>query len=64
VSLYSQSLGVSIAQTSYSTDANGEIQALRQLLEAVGLKGVLVQADEMHANRSYSSTSLSAAPAS
>jgi hypothetical protein len=28
VSLYSQSLGVAIAQTIYATDASGEIQAL------------------------------------
>ena len=60
VSLYSQSLGVAIAQTTYATDAIGEIQALRQLLEAVELEGVLVQADALHANRPFSSTSPSA----
>ena len=43
VSLYSQSLGVAIAQTTYATDASGEIQALRQLLEAVELESVLVR---------------------
>jgi hypothetical protein len=64
VSLYSQTLGVAIAQTTYATDAGGEIQALRQLLEAVGLDGVLVQADALHANRPFSSTSPSAAPTS
>jgi hypothetical protein len=64
VSLYSQSLGVAIAQTTYSTDAGGEIQALRQLLEAVELEGVLVQADALHANRPFSSTSPSATPTS
>jgi hypothetical protein len=64
VSLYSQSLGVVIAQTTYATDASGEIQALRQLLEAVALDGVLVQADALHANRPSSSTSPSAAPTS
>ena len=32
VSLYSQSLGVAIAQTTYATDTSDEIQALRQLL--------------------------------
>ena len=53
VSLYSQSLGVAIAQTTYATDASGEIQALRQLLEAVALDGVLVQADALHANRPF-----------
>lgn len=35
VSLYSQTLGVAIAQTTVATDAIGEIQALRQLLEAM-----------------------------
>ena len=64
VSLYSQSLGVAIAQTSYATDTGGEIQALRQLLEAVELEGVLVQADALHANRPFSSTSPSATPTS
>ena len=64
VSLYSQTLGVAIAQTTYATDASGEIQALRQLLEAVELEGVLVQADALHANRPFSSTSPSATPTS
>ena len=61
LSLYSQSLGVAIAQITYATDPSGEIQALRQLLEAVELEGVLVQADALHANRPFSSTSPSAA---
>jgi hypothetical protein len=64
VSLYSQPLGVAIAQTTYATDAGSETQALRQLLEAVELDGVLVQADALHANRPFSSTSPSAAPTS
>jgi hypothetical protein len=64
VSLYSETLGVAIAQTTYATDASGEIQALRQLLEAVELEDVLVQADALHANRPFSSTSPSAAPTS
>lgn len=60
VSLYSQTLGVAIAQTTYATNTSGEIQALRQLLEAVDLDGVLVQADALHANRPFSSISPSA----
>ena len=64
VSLYSQSLGVAIAQTTYATDAGSETQALRQLLEAIDLEGVLVQADALHANRPFSSSSPSAAPTS
>lgn len=64
VSLYSQSLGVAIAQTTYATDAGSETQALRQLLEAIELEGVLVQADALHANRPFSSSSPSAVPTS
>ena len=64
MSLYSKSLGVAIAQTTYATDASGEIQALRQLLEAVELDGILVQAGALQANRPFSSTSPSAAPTS
>lgn len=64
VSLYSQTLGVAIAQTTYANDASGEFQALRHLLEAVDLEGVLVQADALHANRPFSSTSPSATPTS
>ena len=64
VSLYCQTLGVAIAQTTYASDAGGEIRALRQLLEAVELEGVLVQADALHSNRPFSSTSPSVAPTS
>ena len=64
MSLYCQTLGVAIAQTTYATDAGGEIRALRQLLEAVELEGVLVQADALHSNRPFSSTSPSVAPTS
>ena len=34
----------------YFTEASGEIQALRWLLEAVELEGVLVQAVALHTN--------------
>jgi hypothetical protein len=44
VSLYSNTLGVAIAQSTYATDAGGKIAALRQLLDRVDLKGVLIQA--------------------
>ena len=57
VSLYSNSLGVAIAQSTYATDAGGEIAALRQRLDRVDLEGLLVQADALHANRPFSSTS-------
>jgi hypothetical protein len=61
VSLYFNSLGVAIAQSSYSTDAGGEIEALRRLLDRVELEGLL---DALHANRSFASTSSSVAPTS
>ncbi len=64
MSLYSQSLGVAIAQTTYTIDAGSETQVLRQLLEAIELEGVLVQADPLHANRPLPSSSPSAAPSS
>jgi hypothetical protein len=64
VSLYFQSLGVGIAQTTYATDAGSETQALRQLLDATELEGVPVQADALHSNRPFSSSSPSAVPTS
>jgi hypothetical protein len=64
VSLYSNSLGVAIAQSTYATDAGGEISALRLLLDRVELEGLLVQADALHANRPFSSTSSSVVPTS
>ena len=53
LSLYSQSLVVAIAQTTYLTDAGSETRALWELLESVEFAGVLVQADALHANRSF-----------
>jgi hypothetical protein len=53
VSLYSQQLGVAIAQTTYATDEGSETAALRALLESVDLAGVLVQADALHGNRPF-----------
>jgi hypothetical protein len=64
VSLYSNTLGVAIAQSTYATDAGSEISALRELLDRVELTGMLVQADALHANRPFSSTSSSVAPTS
>ena len=64
VSLYSNSLGVAIAQSTDATDAGGEIAALRQLLDRVELEGLLVQADALHANPPFSSTSSRVEPTS
>ena len=44
--------------------AAAEIQALRELLDRVELSGLLVQADALHANRPFSSTSSSVEPTS
>ena len=64
VSLYSNTLGVAIAQSTYATDVGGEIAALRQLLDRVELEGLLVQADALHANRDFFATSSSVVPTS
>ena len=64
VSLYSNSLGVAIAQNTYAADSGSEISALRELLDRVELSGLLVQADALHANRPFSSSSSSVAPTS
>ena len=64
VSLYSNTLGVAIGQSTYATDAGGEIAALRQLLDRVELEGLLVQADALHANRGFFATSSGVEPTS
>jgi hypothetical protein len=64
VSLYSNTLGVAIAQSTCATDTGGEIAALRKLLDRVKLEGRLVQADALHANRPFFSTSSSVVPTS
>ena len=51
------------AEAALTNDLEG-LGTLRQLLEAVELEGVLIQADALHANRPFSSTSPSAAPTS
>jgi len=49
VSLYSNTLGVAIAQNTYATDAGGEIAALRQLLDRdVGEQGAAALALTSH----------------
>jgi len=54
VSLYSQPLGVAIAQTTYATDESSETAALQRLLSGIELSDVLVQADALHGNRPFS----------
>jgi hypothetical protein len=53
VSLYASSLGVAIAQSTYATDAGGEIAALRVLLDRIELEWLHVQTDALHANRPF-----------
>ena len=55
---------LAIAQSTYATDAGSEIGALRELLDRVELTGMLVQADALHANRPFFSTSSSVVPTS
>ncbi len=55
---------MAIAQSTYATEAGGEIAALRLLLDRVELEGLLVQADALHANRLFFSTSNSVLPTS
>ena len=60
-SLYSQSLGVEIAQATYTSVSSAEIPALWELQEAVELEGVLNQAVAVHAKHPYACTWHSAA---
>ncbi len=64
VSLYSQQLGVAIAQATYATDESSETAALQRLLRGIELTDVLVQADALHGNRPFFSSSRSRAPTS
>jgi hypothetical protein len=64
VSLYSQQLGVAIAQTTYATDESSETAALKRLLSGIELSDVLVQADALHGSRPIFSSLRSRAPTS
>jgi hypothetical protein len=64
VSLYSQALGVAIAQITYATDESSETAALQRLLSGIELTDVLVQADALHGNRPFFSSLRSRAPTS
>jgi hypothetical protein len=50
-------LGVAIDQLTYATDTGGGIAALHNLLDRVELEGLLVQADALHTNHTFPSTS-------
>jgi hypothetical protein len=64
VTLYSAALGVAISQACYATGENHERAVLKQLLCELYLEGVLVQADAMHTQRPFFSSSRSREPTS
>ena len=64
VTLYSPALGVAIAQACYATGENHERAVLRRLLGELDLKGVLIQADALHTQKSFFGSSRSRVPTS
>jgi hypothetical protein len=64
VTLYSAALGVAISQACYATGENHERAVLRQLLGELDLEGVLIQADALHTQRPFISSSRSRGPTS
>jgi hypothetical protein len=62
VTLYSAALGVAISQTCYATGENHERAVLRQLLGELDLNGVLIQADALHTQKPFFSSSRSRGP--
>ncbi len=59
VTLYSAALGVAISQACYATGENHERAVFRQLLGDLDLKGVLIQADALHTQKPFFSSSRS-----
>ena len=64
VTLYSAALGVAISQACYATGENHERAVLKQLLGELDLEGVLIQADALHTQRPFFSSSRSRGPTS
>ena len=64
VTLYSAALGVAISQACYATGENHERAVLRQLLGELDLNGVLIQADALHTQKPFFSSSRSRGPTS
>ena len=64
VTLYSAALGVAISQACYATGENHERAVLRQLLGELDLEGVVIQADALHTQRPFFSSSRSRGPTS
>ncbi len=64
VTLYSAALGVAISQACYATGENHERAVLRQLLGELDLEGILIQADALHTQQPFFSSSRSREPSS
>ncbi|MCT0224364.1 transposase family protein [Synechococcus sp. CS-1328] len=64
VTLYSAALGVAIAQACYATSQNHERAVLKMLLGELDLEGVLIQADALHTQKPFFSSSRSRGPTS
>ena len=62
VTLYARELEVAIAQTSFDTGDSREQAALKALLSALELDGVLIQADALHTSPAFFSSPPSRAP--
>lgn len=59
VTLYSAALGVAISQACYATGENHERAVLKQLMGQLDLEGVLIQADALHTQQPFFSSSRS-----
>ena len=64
VTLYSAALSLVIAQACYATGENHERSVLKQLLGELDLGGVLIQADALHTQKPFFTSSRSREPTS
>ena len=64
VTLYSAALGLAIAQACYATGENHERAVLKKLLGELDLGGVLIQADALHTQKPFFTSSRSREPTS
>ena len=64
VTLYASELGVAISQACYATSENHERAVLKNLLGELNLQGLLIQADALHTQKPFFSSSRSRAPTS
>ena len=64
MTLYSAALGLAIAQACYATGENHERAVLKKLLGELDLGGVLIQADALHTQKPFFTSSRSREPTS